>query len=113
MLVSSLGGSGGGGEFNTNQQITPPSNGGGGGSVDQNTQEFIDAIEREKLNPTPPTTYLPINLENERTIVASAVDRFIDNYFMKRSCPLSHKVYWLITDLKGCHGEVAEFYSLI
>ena len=37
----------------------------------------------------------------------------IDNYFMKRSCPLSHKVYWLITDLKGCHGEVAEFYSLI
>ncbi len=37
----------------------------------------------------------------------------IDNYFMERRCPLSHKVNWLITDLKGCHGEVAEFYSLI
>jgi hypothetical protein len=79
MLVSSLGGSGGGGEFNTNQQVTPPANGG-----TPATPPSFEDTNLPGVDEIPPTTYLPVNLENGSTIISSAVNKYIDNYFVKK-----------------------------
>lgn len=79
MLVSSLGGSGGGGEFNTNQQVTPPASGGAPA-----TSPNFEDTPPPGVDEVPPTTYLPATLEDGSIIISSAVNKYIDNYFLKK-----------------------------